>query len=209
MDPVTAYDQPILAFNRYAYAANNPYKFVDPDGRNPLLTRAIAAIAVKRAIAGATIDVAFQMAMGARTWDDLNKSDIAVAAAAGVILPGSFTEAKAAARSGKTLRARLRAYRCVAEQCPQSVSKARKLSRRLNRIGGEIMASGNQTASSVGVIIVVAAVKELSKDTADSMENEEPQRRQNDEQSRRNEGRSDDDRQGDASSLRFERGLKP
>lgn len=33
VDPVTAYDQPILAFNRYAYAANNPYKFRDPDGR--------------------------------------------------------------------------------------------------------------------------------------------------------------------------------
>src|SRR5690606_11308227 len=32
-DPVTAYDQPILAFHRYAYAANNPYRFKDPDGR--------------------------------------------------------------------------------------------------------------------------------------------------------------------------------
>lgn len=33
VDPVAAYDQPILAFNRYNYAANNPYKFRDPDGR--------------------------------------------------------------------------------------------------------------------------------------------------------------------------------
>lgn len=33
VDPVTAYDQPVVAFNRYRYANNNPYKFTDPDGR--------------------------------------------------------------------------------------------------------------------------------------------------------------------------------
>ncbi|MCC7096206.1 MAG: RHS repeat-associated core domain-containing protein [Thermomonas sp.] len=33
VDPVTAHDNPIGAFNRYWYGADNPYKFVDPDGR--------------------------------------------------------------------------------------------------------------------------------------------------------------------------------
>ena len=33
VDPVTAYSNPIGAFNRYWYANNNPYKFTDPDGR--------------------------------------------------------------------------------------------------------------------------------------------------------------------------------
>ncbi|WP_236685845.1 RHS repeat domain-containing protein [Pseudoxanthomonas suwonensis] len=32
-DPVTALSKPARMFNRYRYAANNPYRFVDPDGR--------------------------------------------------------------------------------------------------------------------------------------------------------------------------------
>ena len=33
VDPVTAYDNPTKAFNRYWYASDNPYRFTDPDGR--------------------------------------------------------------------------------------------------------------------------------------------------------------------------------
>src|SRR5690606_27004853 len=33
VDPVTAYDDPVAQFNRYAYARSNPYRYVDPDGR--------------------------------------------------------------------------------------------------------------------------------------------------------------------------------
>lgn len=33
IDPVTAYEQPLANFCRYCYAKNNPYKFMDPDGR--------------------------------------------------------------------------------------------------------------------------------------------------------------------------------
>ncbi|WP_282269107.1 RHS repeat-associated core domain-containing protein [Stenotrophomonas sp. PS02298] len=33
VDPVTAYSDPVDAFNRYWYANNNPYRFTDPDGR--------------------------------------------------------------------------------------------------------------------------------------------------------------------------------
>ncbi|WP_242112241.1 RHS repeat-associated core domain-containing protein, partial [Luteimonas aquatica] len=33
VDPVTAYEKPGANFNRYWYANNNPYRFIDPDGR--------------------------------------------------------------------------------------------------------------------------------------------------------------------------------
>lgn len=33
VDPVTAYDDPVLYSHRYRHAGNNPYKFTDPDGR--------------------------------------------------------------------------------------------------------------------------------------------------------------------------------
>ena len=33
-DPVKANPNTGASFNRYSYAANNPYKFVDPDGRD-------------------------------------------------------------------------------------------------------------------------------------------------------------------------------
>ncbi len=36
VDPVTPHENPGSSFNRYRYAANNPYRFVDPDGRQEL-----------------------------------------------------------------------------------------------------------------------------------------------------------------------------
>ncbi|MGA6147919.1 RHS repeat domain-containing protein [Stenotrophomonas sp. NPDC077461] len=33
VDPVTAHENPVGMFNRYRYAASNPYRFTDPDGR--------------------------------------------------------------------------------------------------------------------------------------------------------------------------------
>jgi len=42
MDPVGFTEANPMSFNRYAYANNNPYKYVDPDGRSPALAESMA-----------------------------------------------------------------------------------------------------------------------------------------------------------------------
>ena len=41
IDPKAVDPENLHGFNRYAYANNNPYKFVDPDGKHPLLLAAV------------------------------------------------------------------------------------------------------------------------------------------------------------------------
>lgn len=49
VDPVTAYEEPINKFNRYWYADANPYKYLDPDGRDTyIVNRQLRAMATPR-----------------------------------------------------------------------------------------------------------------------------------------------------------------
>ncbi|MEA5668065.1 RHS repeat-associated core domain-containing protein [Stenotrophomonas sp. MH1] len=86
VDPVTAYSNPVGAFNRYWYANNNPYRFTDPDGRCVWDGCVVEAIVVGAAI-GAVINTGVQMyrAEGSLSerWSAVNGKQVAVAAAAG------------------------------------------------------------------------------------------------------------------------------
>ena len=53
VDPAPFDEQDLHALNRYAYANNNPYGYVDPDGRNPLaLFAAVAVVLIAIVIIG-------------------------------------------------------------------------------------------------------------------------------------------------------------
>jgi RHS repeat-associated protein len=61
IDPVTTDANTGSSFNRYAYANNSPYKYVDPNGRNPLgIFLAFAQPMAIGAAIGGTVDAAMQ-----------------------------------------------------------------------------------------------------------------------------------------------------
>jgi len=78
VDPVAAYSNPVGAFNRYRYAANNPYRFTDPDGRQEA-TAAGAAIGCAVTGPGCPAGAAAGAAIGAMV-------DVAVVIGGGIII---------------------------------------------------------------------------------------------------------------------------
>ncbi len=103
VDPVTAYYQPSVAFNRYHYANNNPYKFTDPDGR----------FGIAGGIIGGIIEVGIQMGVEGKSFSQIDKTNVAVAVAVGAVTgglggrlatqaaKGAMTTGRAAVQTGK------------------------------------------------------------------------------------------------------------
>jgi hypothetical protein len=77
IDPVTTDADTGASFNRYNYANNSPYKYVDPDGRN-----AVTA-ALKGAAIGAAVEIGWQIVIEEKSIGELNKTDILIAAGIG------------------------------------------------------------------------------------------------------------------------------
>lgn len=89
-DPVQAHEEPVVYFNRYRYAASNPYRFVDPDGR--------AIQALWGAPAGAVVEMAAQKATNPNK--PINWTSVVISTAVGAVTGGVGSVARVAAVKG-------------------------------------------------------------------------------------------------------------
>jgi RHS repeat-associated protein len=94
VDPVGFQENNVHSFNRYAYANNNPYKFIDPDGRIAILAAVPAAISALTPVAYA-IGTRIAMSSVYRFGMSMAAGEVGLVAPAGVTV-GAGVAAKSA-----------------------------------------------------------------------------------------------------------------
>ncbi len=158
VDPVTANGNTGGNFNRYWYANNNPYKFVDPDGRFGVVGFAI----------GAGADFGMQMFKAEGSFSErlgqVDVGDVLVAGAVSAIIPGMGNLAKAGFQGAKVAIPAAKAIAKVGEKSANTVNRAAKntaaIARNVDKVEG--------AAADVGKATVTAGAHQLVKAVAQS-----------------------------------------
>ncbi|WP_434982778.1 RHS repeat domain-containing protein [Xanthomonas arboricola] len=157
VDPVEVLDGSQEHFNRYAYAYNNPYRFTDPDGRCPVCV--VVLNMAKGAAFGAAFEIGMQVAVdGKRSWSEIDKSDVAVAAGIGAVLPGGMSVAVRAKSVAPTVSRSINAIRALSKQARNTTARAEKLAAReaqhvqnVSQAAGDVAATAGAAATGVGL----------------------------------------------------------
>jgi len=159
VDPVTANANPGSNFNRYAYANNNPYKFVDPDGRNPL------GVAF-----GIGTEIAYQMKIEGRSFNELDKSDIFVAGLIGAVAPGFGSTLLRAGRATPEIVKGVKAVRNLGEQSARTANRAAKIESRINKNVEKVATAVGDVAATAGHATTGIVVKNLVQDAVNQQQ---------------------------------------
>ena len=122
-DPVLTDEHTGSSFNRYIYANNNPYKYIDPDGRMGIITKAAGEAAAKELLKKAAQEAAKKAAKEAAKQE-------AKQGAKGV----AKVEAEAAKRGPKT------------DPAAPHNAKIREVADKIESEGGAIIAGGGRTS---------------------------------------------------------------
>ncbi|MES3001197.1 MAG: Ig-like domain-containing protein [Pseudomonadota bacterium] len=154
VDPAGFTEGKVQSFNRFAYANNNPYRFVDPDGRSPLTIFAIEVAKQTGAgyLLGVGADAVSQYAaFGSVDWGLAATSDAAVAGGMSGLLSGAVSGA-------------VKGYAAAS-----AASSATKEASAISKAAKERVAPGGDGAKSVQIIeresgTAISRTHEVTKD---------------------------------------------
>lgn len=177
VDPVTAYDNGDMRhLNRYAYAYNNPHKFTDPDGRCPVcIPLAVAGRMALGAAIGATVEVGTQVILdGKRSWSEIDKSDVAVSAGIGAVLPGMGSVAIRAKSAAPAVGRSLKAIRALSQQSRNTAGRAGKLAAREAEHIEKASRAVGDVAETAGAAATGVLLKRVGQEAANSPQHQDP-----------------------------------